>query len=148
MQRKDVTHFFLRFSYCSSYILSSFSLLLIVSSRCQISSFSYFTSRPLMWVCASLMHTCSSLSCPFLALALGYPEEVSCRRRALGWGGTRTDSLIVVVNCCHTEGLRDPTCVMFLGFPLHAVYWVESPRHSQIWVMTCSLSQLVVMKVS
>jgi hypothetical protein len=28
----------------------------------------------------------------------GYPEEVSCGRRALGEGGIRTDSLIVVVN--------------------------------------------------
>jgi hypothetical protein len=28
----------------------------------------------------------------------GYPEEVSCGRRALGEGAIRTDSLIVVVN--------------------------------------------------
>jgi hypothetical protein len=30
--------------------------------------------------------------------------------------------LIVVVNCSHTEGLRDSMCVVLLGFSMQSVY--------------------------
>jgi hypothetical protein len=30
--------------------------------------------------------------------------------------------LIVVVNCCHMEGPRDPTCVVLSDFFLQGVY--------------------------
>jgi hypothetical protein len=54
---------------------------------------------------------------------------VSCERRALGKGGIRPDSLIIVTNCGHKCGLGGLACVVLPGFPLHAVYWFESPRH-------------------
>jgi hypothetical protein len=48
--------------------------------------------------------------------------EVSHGRRALGEGGTRTDSLIIVVNGCHTKGIRDHTYVVLSDSPLQGVY--------------------------
>jgi hypothetical protein len=52
---------------------------------------------------------------------MGYPRiaqcMVSCGRCVLGKGGTRPDSLIVVMNCGLMRGLGGLTCVVLPGFP-------------------------------
>jgi hypothetical protein len=57
---------------------------------------------------------------------MGHPRiaqcVVSCRRCALGKGGTRPNSLIVVVNCGRMWGLGGIMCVVLPGFSLQGVY--------------------------
>jgi hypothetical protein len=62
------------------------------------------------------------------------PIEVLRGRHALGWGRTRFDSSIVILNCCHLWCLREPRVSCCQVLPLQDVYWFKSPRHSQIWV--------------
>jgi hypothetical protein len=73
------------------------------------------------------------------------PSVVSHGRHALGNGGTRPDSLIIVVNCGRLWGLGGLACVVLSGFPLQGVNSFKSLRHPQIWVIpTCCSHSVAV----
>jgi hypothetical protein len=87
----------------------------------------YFTSL-------AVMHTGIVYDHPRIAQCV-----VSREKRTLGKGGTRPDSLIVVMNYGHMSGLGGLACVVLPGFPLQSIYWFESPWYPLIWVMAWSL---------
>jgi hypothetical protein len=59
---------------------------------------------------------------------------VSRRRRALGRGGTRPDSLIVVMNCGHAWGLRDRVYVVLSDCSLARCKFIQ---------ITATLSEMI-----